>query len=179
MNGNVKSSGQHRGIKLEGNHSTVRIGQYGTVDGGTIAVEMTGDHSELINYGTIKGSSPGASIYIAGGSYAGFVNHGIVTAITSMEGDHQGGGDQVVVHLGPTSNLQDYLEILSDQGDTATILNEGYMRASTGLAAFEGGVETRLSPTKGQSKGGSCSGRATTPSSIKAIVLRLALCIAT
>ena len=109
------------GISLEGAQSTVKVGPNGALDGLEYGVQMVGDHSELINDGAINGDF--RSVRITGGSYAGFVNNGIV------DNDCYLTGKQVVVHLGAKSTLRDQLWIDSSTGDTATIVNEGRIEA--------------------------------------------------
>ena len=105
------------GIQLKGPWSTIKIGPSGAVGGPSTAIAMYGDHSVLINDGLISGSDK--SVNIDGKSYAGFVNNNEVRNSVDLK------GKEIFVSLGDKSKLLNQLQVLSEKGGIATILNKG------------------------------------------------------
>ena len=130
------------GIGLLGPQNTVKIGQFGFVDATGFAIKMTGDHSELVNDGTIMGMT--GSVHIEGLSYSSFVNNGTVHKSVTLI------GKEIVVRLGGGGTFKKSLETKTFKGDAATVENSGLME---GAISFMGNAGNETFVNKGTVKG--------------------------
>ena len=143
VDGSVKGFADNQAVFLMGPYNTVEIGPTGFVEG-AVGIQMTGDHSEVINNGTVLSAKKyGSSIKIEGKSYAALHNNGTIGNL-STDGAISLAGDKMVVNLGAKSILNSYLSLFSsstDSNGSSLVVNYGTIHGSTyvvGIRAIQG-----------------------------------------